>query len=251
MNNNELYIPDMIFPSDNVLEIPSLRLDVQPRSIERPFVCFGEQRRTFKMDNSGTLHFYTDDYRFRSVYDHPEKILQHSPNSIVEPNFSLFADTPIAFGLQAVYKKRAIARMMQEHGIGVFVDLNVNSKFYKLNLIGIPTGYQFFCTRGYEDRPQYLEYEYNIAKMIAGDKPVHFVVYGGGEKIKQLCRVMNLVYITPIIAIKNKIKAFSKISDTIAFGKSVTELIALESDKLFMNQVENFSNKRIGENNYE
>ena len=87
--------------------------------------------------------------------------------------------------------------------------------------------------------------------MIAGDKPVHFVVYGGGERIKQLCRVMNLVYVTPVIAIKNKIKAFSKISDTIAFGKSTTELIALESDKLFINQVENFSDKRIGENNYE
>lgn len=252
MEDNELYIPDMIFPSDNILEIPSLRLDVQPRSIERPWICFGEQRRTFNMGNNGTLHFYTDDYRFNSVYDHPEKILQHFPNSIVEPNFSLFADTPIAFGMQAVYKKRAIGRMMQEKGIGVFVDLNVNSKFYKLNLIGVPAGYQYFCTRGYEDRPHYLEYEYNIAKMIAGDKPVFFVVYGGGEKIKQLCRVMGLVYITPIIAIKNKIKVLEKISDTIAFGKSTAELISLESDKLFMNQVQNFSNeKRKIEDNYE
>ena len=55
---------------------------------------------------------------------------------------------------------------------------------------------------------------------------------------------MGLVYITPIIAIKNKIKALEKISDTIAFGKSTAELISLESDKLFMNQVQNFSNKK-------
>lgn len=243
--SNELYIPDMIFPSDNILEIPSLLLNVQPRSIERPWVCFGEQKRTFNMYDNGTLHFYTDDYRFNSVYDHPEKILQHHPNSIVEPNFSLFADTPIAFGMQAVYKKRAIARMMQEKGIGVFVDLNVNSKFYKLNLIGVPAGYQYFCTRGYEDRPQYLKYEYNIAKMVAQDKPVKFVVYGGGEKIKSLCRMLGLVYITPVIAIKNKIKAFKKIEKTIAFGDNVKELIALESDKMFGNQVEDYSNLKI------
>ena len=241
MSSEELYIPDMVFPSDNILEIPSLRLDVQPRCIERPWVCFGEQRRTFDMNNSGTLHFYTDDYRFRTVYDHPEKILQHHPNSIVEPNFSLFADTPIAFGMQAVYKKRAIGRMMQEKGICVFVDLNVNSKFYKLNLIGVPCGYQYFCTRGYEDRPHYLKYEYNMAKMIAGNNPVYFVVYGGGEKIKQLCRLMNLVYITPIIAIKNKVKALKKISETVAFGGSCDELISFASKEISIEQVENFS----------
>lgn len=63
---------------------------------------------------------------------------------------------------------------------------------------------------------------------------------------------MGLVYITPIIAIKNKIKALEKISDTIAFGKSTAELISLKSDKLFMNQVQNFSNKKIKiEDNYE
>lgn len=135
--------------------------------------------------------------------------------------------------------------MMQEKGIGVFVDLNVNSKFYKLNLIGVPAGYQYFCTRGYEDRPQYLKYEYNIAKMVAQDKPVKFVVYGGGEKIKSLCRMLGLVYITPVIAIKNKIKAFKKIEKTIAFGDNVKELIALESDKMFGNQVEDYSNLKI------
>lgn len=51
------------------------------------------------MNGQGTLHFYTDDYRFSTVYEHPEKILQHSPANIVEANFSLFNETAIAFGL--------------------------------------------------------------------------------------------------------------------------------------------------------
>lgn len=123
--NNDLYIPDSLFPTDNDFEVPSLRLDMQATTCQIPFVCFGEQKRTFKMNGTGTLHFYTDDYRFNAVYEHPEKILQQNPAQIVEPNFSLFNETPIAFGLQAIYKKRLVARQMQEEGIRVFVDRNV------------------------------------------------------------------------------------------------------------------------------
>ena len=62
MENEELYIPDCLFPTDNELEIPCLLSDVQPKYIEIPFYCFGEQARTTNMNGSGTLHFYTDDY---------------------------------------------------------------------------------------------------------------------------------------------------------------------------------------------
>ena len=116
MENGELYIPDCLFPTDNPLEIPCLLSDVQPQYIEIPFYCFGEQARTTNMNGSGTLHFYTDDYRFRSIYEKPEKILKYNPGSIIEPNFSLSNDTPIAFGMQAIYKKRFLARAMQEKG---------------------------------------------------------------------------------------------------------------------------------------
>lgn len=99
MYNGELYIPDCLFPTDNPLEIPCLLSDVQPQYIEIPFYCFGEQARTTNMNGRGTLHFYTDDYRFRSIYEKPEKILKYNPGSIIEPNFSLSNDTPIAFGM--------------------------------------------------------------------------------------------------------------------------------------------------------
>ena len=145
MDDTEIITKDTLFPTDNDLEIPLLDANVQPNVVEIPFVCFGEQKRTYNMYGKGTLHFYTDDYRFSAVYDHPERILHHHPANIVEPNFSLFNDTPIAFGMQAVYKKRLIARKMQELGIGVFVDLNVAPKFYKLNLIGVPQGYGAFA----------------------------------------------------------------------------------------------------------
>lgn len=209
-------IPDCLFPTDNELEIPMLRLDIQPTCVAIPFVCFGEQKRTFKMNGTGTLHFYTDDYRFNSIYDHPEKILAHDPMNIVEPNWNLFNETPIAFGLQAIYKKRWLARAMQERGVGVFVDLNVANKFARANLIGVPKGYSSFCTRGYEDRINALEFEYMIALRVASGNPLTFVVYGGGELVKQWCRENGCIYVTPIITIKNRQKAIAKMQSNAA-----------------------------------
>lgn len=243
----ELFVPDCLFHTDNDLEIPTLDLDKQPKFVDIPFVCFGEQKRTFQMNGQGTLHFYTDDYRFSSVYEHPEKILQHNPANIVEPNFSLFNETPIAFGLQAVYKKRFIARAMQAKGINVFVDLNVAPKFYKLNLIGVPVGYSSFCTRGYSDRLNQLEFEYEMARFVSNGNPITFVCYGGGESCKKWCKEHGAIYVTPVVAIKNKIKSFEALKKSIAFfGEdfSIQKQLPTAND-LFKKQVEIFGEQSV------
>lgn len=236
---NEYIYQDCLFPTDNELEIPVLRLDRQAKVCDIPFLCFGEQARSHNMGGLGTLHFYTDDYRFNSVYEHPEKILNMHLRNIVEPNFSLFNDTPIAFGMQAVYKKRMTARLCQENGINIFVDLNVASKFYKCNMLGIPQGWSSFCTRGYSDRLNYLEFEAKIARTWAGDNNLLFVVYGGGEKVRKYCIENGLIYVTPIVAIKSKIEALKRIESTIAFsGVNLTSKeIDATAKQLFDNQI--------------
>ena len=242
-----LVTEDCLFPCNNDLEIPNLRLDLQPRVCSVPFLCFGEQKRTHNMKGVGTLHFYTDDYRFNTVYEHPEKILRHNPANIVEPNFSLYNDTPIAFGMQAVYKKRMVSRLMQENGIRVFVDLNVAPKFYKLNLLGVPKGYSAFCTRGYSDRLNLLEFELEMAKFVADGNDMTFVVYGGGEEVKKFCRDNGLVYVTPVIAIKNKLKSFEKMKEVVAFMDTDISMKnqLLEAKELFDRQVESFKEEKL------
>lgn len=243
MNNPDAIVADCLFPTDNALEIPTLRVDMQAQVCAIPFLAFGEQARTFQMNGTGTLHFYTDDYRFSAIYEHPEKILQHNPMNIVEPNFSLFNETPVAFGMQAVYKKRFIARAMQDRGIRVFVDLNVAPKFYKLNMIGVPEGWSSFCTRGYSDRLNYLQFEHQMAQFIAGNNPVLFVVYGGGEIVKRYCRENGLIYVSPVVNIKKKLKSLEKIAETIAFfGEPIDKDKLIPSkDDLFSKQIEDFS----------
>lgn len=210
-------VSDSLFPTDNALEVPTLDIDMQAELCDIPFLCFGEQRRSVDMQGHGTLHFYTDDYRFRAIYEHPDRILRHHPRNIVEPNYSLFADTPIAFGLQEIYKKRWLARSMQEMGIRTFVDLNVAPKYYQLNMLGVPIGWQAFATRGYADRINQLAFELEIAKSYADGLTPLFVVYGGGKPVQAFCRNNGCVYITPVVTCKKRAASFDKMRESIAF----------------------------------
>ena len=83
-------------------------------------------------------------------------------------NFSLFDTTPLAQGLDLIYKKRWLARYFQECGINVYADLNVSSKFYEVNRLGIPIGYNAFATRGTRGHLAELEAELMIAREISG-----------------------------------------------------------------------------------
>ena len=248
--NSDLWYPESLFPTDNDLEVPTLRLDVQPNGVEIPFVLFGEQARTFDMEGNGVLHFYTDDYRFTSIFSNPQKVLKARPRNIVEPNYSLFTETPMAFGLQMIYKKRYFSRLMQEQGIGVFVDLNVASKYYKVNLLGVPAGYRSFCTRGYADRVVNLEFEYNLAKSIAGDNELLFVIYGGGFECRRFAQKHNCIYVTPLVSIKKKVntlKGLEKIKESVMFVEQGDTSKLLEStiQKVLTSQVENYTEKVI------
>ena len=241
-------VPDSLFPTDNALEVPTLRLDMQAECCSIPFVLFGEQRRTMKMHGQGTLCFYTDDYRFKTVYEHPEKILLHDPMNIVEPNFSLYDETPIAFGMQQIYKKRFIARAMQDRGIRVFADLCCSPKFYKLNLLGIPRGWSAFCTRGYSHQVEHLAFELEIARLVADGNDLLFVCYGGGQPCKEFCRKNGLIYVTPVVEVKNKNLKYEKMKEAIAFFDQEISMAALNPkindlpalDEMMQTRVEDF-----------
>lgn len=241
----DLPITDCLFPSDNDCEIPTLDLTMQATHVDIPFLAFGEQSRTFNLRWTGSLHFYVDDYRFNAVYEHPERILRMHPRNIVEPNFSLFSETPIAFGLQGIYKKRWIARAMQERGVRVFVDLNVNEKFYQLNMLGVPMGWASFATRGYSDRVNSLLYEYKIARHWAGNNKLTFVIYGGGRPCKEFAQQNGCIYINPVITVKNKQKAIERIeSEGIAFLGEDFSVKGI-AQKVMQSQIEDFANFRI------
>lgn len=183
---------DILFPSDNLYDIPCLRIDRQAGHLELPFVPYGTGRRNRRV---ATLHFYVDDYRFNALWKNPAKIFDSNPAAAVECNYSLFDTTPLAFGLQFIYQKRWMARYWQENGIQVYVDLNVSSKFFEYNRMGVPEGWDAFATRGSLGGLNLLEAKFNQARIISGMDSPNLIVYGGGNEIHEFCCRHSLLYV--------------------------------------------------------
>jgi len=176
-------VPDAIWPTDNGWGIPLLDVSLQANALAAPFGLWGAIKRKRRM--SGTWFFYTEDYRFEALWKDPSDVVNTRCAAIVEPNFSCYAEMPMAYGLYQIYRKRWLARYWQTFGIKVFADLNVNPKFYDLNMLGIPQGWRAWATRGYENRWESTVAEYEMACERAGDDNILFVVYGGSQKVVQ------------------------------------------------------------------
>lgn len=187
------WVPDCLFPSNNPYEIPTLLEHKTPIYMDLPLKPWGAEKRS--KQGVGTYHFYVDDYRFEAIWDDPSVIIKSGCKNIVEPNCSLYETTPTSYGIFQIYKKRWIARFLQDYDIRVFVDLNVTEKFSTYNKMGIPNGYNAFFTRGYESRINNLKKELQIAQEISGLQNPNLVVYGGGKKAQEFCYKHNLTCI--------------------------------------------------------
>lgn len=135
----------------------------------------------------GTWSFYTDDYKFTALWSDPRPVIRSGCAAVIEPNFSIYDDSPLAVALWALYRKRWLARYWQEHGIDIWVDLNASLRFKAYTLLGVPKGWRWFATRGYYDRPDDLRADYELACETAGTKEIEFVVAGGSRKLRKLC----------------------------------------------------------------
>lgn len=190
-------ILDILFDSDNDYEIPTLRADLQAGKVELPITPWGANSRLRK--DVATYHFYVDDYRFEQLWKDPANLVASGCRAIVEPNCSLHDQTPIAYGMQLIYKKRWLARYMQEIGCRVYVDLNVSKKFVEFNKLGVPKGWNAFFTRGLTGMVQGLENDLKVAQEISGLETPNLVVYGGGNDIRKFCQKHGILYLTDFI----------------------------------------------------
>ena len=184
---------DYVYPSNNEFDIPTLLMDNMPVHLELPLNPWGAEARYKK--GITTYHFYVDDYRFEQLFKDPIKLLESGCKAIVEPNCSIHDQTPMAHAIWQTYRKRYLCRYLQECGMQIWVDLNVSPHFEEINALGVPEGYNAFCTRGVTGWLNTTERHWEMAKRISGlDKPNMFV-YGGGEEIKEWCKAHDLVYV--------------------------------------------------------
>lgn len=196
-------MPEAIFPSDNEWGIPLLRIDMQAEAASSPFVKWGDQARSQPLPD-GMYHFYTDDYKFNALWADPLSLLVSGVYAIVEPNFTTDDTRPLVETLWALYRKRYLARLAQENGIKVFVDMNVATRAHShgLTLLGVPEGWRSYATRCVDHSLHLLEAEYKIAKEHAGQEPL-FLVYGGGRKTEMHCQERGYLWFPENMHVKD------------------------------------------------
>lgn len=195
-------LKDVLYPSNNKFDIPTLLLEKQAGHLEMPLSPWGANSRLRK--DVATYHFYVDDYRFEKLFKDPVNLLMSGCKAIVEPNCSCHDQTPVAYGISLIYKKRWLARYFQECGVSVYADLNVSHKFIEYNKMGIPKGYNAFFTRGLDGWLESLKLDLQVAQEISGLEAPNLVVYGGGDEIQEFCQEHGLLYVTDFINAKKK-----------------------------------------------
>ena len=168
------------------LDIPELGPEASARApvLDYPFFVWGSVPRSTR---AGTWSFYTDDYRFEALWQNPSKLVDQRSAAALEPNYSVFDDTPRAVAIWAIYRKRYLARHWQERGIRIWVDLCVSHKHSDLTLLGVPRGWQRYATRGFDARVSDLDFELRQARRHADGAPFALVVYGGGKATQAWC----------------------------------------------------------------
>ena len=196
---------DYVYPSNNEFDIPTLLTNNMPVHLELPVTPWGAEARYKKM--MSTYHFYVDDYRFEQLFKDPIKLLTSGCHAIVEPNCSIHDQTPMAHAIWQTYRKRYLCRYLQECGMQIWVDLNVSPHFEEVNALGVPEGYNAFCTRGVAGWLNTTERHWEMAKRISGLEKPNMFVYGGGDEVEEWCRAHDLVYVKEYMNKANERKA--------------------------------------------
>ena len=200
LNKLEFYckmLGDYVYPSNNEFDIPTLLMDNMPVHLELPINPWGAEARYKKGMN--TYHFYVDDYRFEQLFKDPIKLLESGCKAIVEPNCSIHDQTPMAHAIWQTYRKRYLCRYLQECGMQIWVDLNVSPHFEDINALGVPEGYNAFCTRGVSGWLNTTERHWEMAKRISGLEKPNMFVYGGGDDVAEWCKAHDVVHVKEFI----------------------------------------------------
>lgn len=178
-------VGDWIWPSDNDYSIPLLLKDVQPRGLELPTNLWGAKARKNRVDGC-TYHFYSDDYRFKTLWDDPTPIVNSGCNAVAETNFSTNDEMPFAVFLWHQYRKRWLSRYWQSYGIEIWADIAVAERFHEYSMLGLPKGWNAYASYAFGDYHtiDMVRKEVELAKKHAGKDPLVWVVCGTEKDLK-------------------------------------------------------------------
>ncbi|MBK8900274.1 MAG: DUF4417 domain-containing protein [Anaerolineaceae bacterium] len=129
-----------LFPSDNQYGIPTLQ-HTPVSQIPAWLVPYRQRIRVIELRDDGAVHFFTDDYRFETVWNRPCKALEAlAPYQMaLTPDFSLYRDWPLMLQLWNTYRNRWCGRFWQEEGYSVIPTISWSTVVsFDFCFLGVP-----------------------------------------------------------------------------------------------------------------
>lgn len=137
-----------------------------------------------KGDKESAVHFYLDDYQFERIWNRPhfyiDKIKEFKAS--LTPDFSLYADMPMAMKVWNVYRSRLIGQIMQDKGIEVIPTLSWAERgTFDFAFDGLePEGVYSVSTIGVKrSQEAYNIWAEGMSEAIKVLRPKALIVYGG------------------------------------------------------------------------
>ena len=146
------------------------------------------------------LGFYVDDWRFEGMWTNPVPSLARLKNFglqyAITPNYSLYAEFPMAVQLFNVYRSRWVGCAMQDAGIKVIPDIQwSDQQSYEYCFLGVPVGcpcvsIQFQTRSGVDENYSRME---GLQALMEAVEPQSLLIYGGeSEDIETIRKEFNL-----------------------------------------------------------
>lgn len=182
------------FSSSNDFDIPDLLPQSFPLPTAPEMVPYRHKRVEYVSPTQDICCFYLYDYKFESVWNHPNKCPKHLRRyyAVCSPDFSLYTDMPLPLQLFNTYRSRWCGRFWQSLGLKVIPTVSwSDSASYDFCFVGIPKGVMITVAV-----PQVSAEEHVIAGFHAGlqeavrrIKPSSILLYGSLDGLEIQCGV--------------------------------------------------------------
>lgn len=128
------------FPASNDYGFPDL--DAVPALPElSSWYSFPDRNKVEHYGSSG-LHFFCDDFVFENVWKQPSRYIELFKvfGAVIQPDFSLFYDMPVALQIFNKYRNHWLAKYYSFHGVNVIPNINVSTpECWEWSFLGLPT----------------------------------------------------------------------------------------------------------------
>jgi hypothetical protein len=172
-----------LFPADNDYGIPAL-LHTPADRVPAWLAPYRQRIRANEPLDDGAVHFFTDDYRFETVWRRPNKALEAlAPYQMVlSPDFSLYRDWPLMLQMWNVYRNRWCGRFWQAQGFTVIPSVSWSTtESYDFCFLGLPRRSIIAVSAVGVNLDQLLDYQLfldGFQEMVQRLEPVVVLAYG-------------------------------------------------------------------------